>query len=128
MIRLLRLLRRRVAGQAVTPEILALAEHLLAPTPRIVLTLAIEERPPPRRGNARGHGNRRYFLMHDKPNRAAGYCRVSTAKQADEGTSLETQEALMRADAKCRGETWIRTYADAGMSGRTTEKRQALKS
>lgn len=58
--------------------------------------------------------------------RAAGYCRVSTEEQAEHGFSLGEQERNLREDAEHRGDTWTRTYVDAGLSGRTKEKRPRL--
>lgn len=57
---------------------------------------------------------------------AAGYCRVSTADQAEHGFSLGEQERLLREDAERRGETFLRAYVDAGLSGRSKEKRPEL--
>jgi site-specific DNA recombinase len=65
--------------------------------------------------------------MQDKNKvRAAGYCRVSTKGQAEEGFNLAEYERKVRADAKRLGEKWTRAYVDAGLSGRTTEKRIEL--
>lgn len=58
---------------------------------------------------------------------AAGYCRVSTAEQAEHGFSLGEQERTLREDAERRGEMWTRAFVDAGLSGRSTEKRLELK-
>jgi site-specific DNA recombinase len=58
--------------------------------------------------------------------RAAGYCRVSTEEQAEHGFSLGEQERTLREDAERRGETWTRAYVDAGLSGRSKEKRPQL--
>jgi site-specific DNA recombinase len=58
--------------------------------------------------------------------RAAGYCRVSTEEQAEHGFSLGEQERTLREDAERRGEAWERTYIDAGLSGRSKEKRPEL--
>jgi site-specific DNA recombinase len=63
--------------------------------------------------------------MSENP-RAAGYCRVSTEEQAAHGFSLGEQERALREDAERRGETWTLTYVDAGLSGRTKEKRPQL--
>jgi site-specific DNA recombinase len=58
--------------------------------------------------------------------RAAGYCRVSTEEQAEHGFSLGEQERMLREDAEHRGEDWTRAYVDAGLSGRSKEKRPEL--
>jgi site-specific DNA recombinase len=58
--------------------------------------------------------------------RAAGYCRVSTEEQAEHGFSLGEQERTLREDAERRGETWTHAYVDAGLSGRTKERRPQL--
>jgi site-specific DNA recombinase len=58
--------------------------------------------------------------------RAAGYCRVSTEEQAQRGFSLGEQERALREDAERREETWTRAYIDAGVSGRSTERRAEL--
>src|SRR5581483_8324488 len=58
--------------------------------------------------------------------RAAGYCRVSTEEQAEQGFSLGEQERTLREDAEHRGETWTRAYVDAGLSGRSKERRPQL--
>ncbi len=47
-----------------------------------------------------------------RQSRAAIYCRVSTAKQEDEGTSLETQEAACRALAADRGYAVAMVYRE----------------
>ncbi|MEN3342700.1 MAG: hypothetical protein V7644_2104 [Actinomycetota bacterium] len=64
--------------------------------------------------------------MASRPLRTAGYCRVSTAEQAEHGFSLGEQERLLREDADLRGETWTSTYVDAGLSGRKRENRPEL--
>lgn len=58
--------------------------------------------------------------------RAAGYCRVSTEEQAEHGFSLGEQERALREDAERRGEQWTQAYIDAGVSGRSTERRVQL--
>jgi DNA invertase Pin-like site-specific DNA recombinase len=49
--------------------------------------------------------------------RAAGYVRVSTAEQAEEGFSLGEQERRVRAHAEAQGWTLERVYVDGGVSG-----------
>lgn len=58
--------------------------------------------------------------------RAAGYCRVSTEEQAEHGFSLGEQERTLREDAERRDERWTGAYVDAGLSGRSKEKRPQL--
>lgn len=55
--------------------------------------------------------------MTDAPKRAALYARVSTADQAEEGTSLGTQLDACRTRAVDRGWTVADQYVDAGVSG-----------
>jgi resolvase-like protein len=64
-------------------------------------------------------------IMSDHP-RAAGYCRVSTEEQAERGFSLGEQERKLREDAERRAEPWTRAYIDAGVSGRSTNRRTEL--
>lgn len=47
----------------------------------------------------------------------AGYCRVSTASQAEKGYGLETQESQIRKYCKDNGMTLEKIYVDAGISG-----------
>lgn len=55
---------------------------------------------------------------------AIGYIRVSTADQAQHGISLDTQRALLEAEARRRG--WsVEIVADEGVSG-ATERRPGL--
>ncbi len=56
------------------------------------------------------------------PLRAAGYVRVSTAKQAAEGLSLPEQEGAIRDRAKAEGWELGELYVDAGISGKKTER------
>lgn len=46
------------------------------------------------------------------------YCRVSTARQASQGVSLEAQEALCRAHAERLGLPVVAVHADPGVSGK----------
>lgn len=59
--------------------------------------------------------------------RAIAYLRVSTTKQADEGISLEAQEAKARAWALSRG-LELHVFADAGISGKRASNRPGLQS
>ena len=54
--------------------------------------------------------------------KAAIYLRVSTEEQAEDGNSLESQEARCRSLCEARGLTIVDTYADAGYSGGTLER------
>src|SRR3954451_22261371 len=54
--------------------------------------------------------------------KAAIYLRVSTEEQAEDGNSLESQEARCRALCEARGLTIVDTYLDAGYSGGTLER------
>lgn len=56
---------------------------------------------------------------------AVAYLRVSTTKQADEGVSLEAQEAKARAWATSRGLA-LQVFADAGISGKKASNRPGL--
>ena len=57
-----------------------------------------------------------------KPRIAYGYVRVSTDEQVEEGISLRTQRARIRAYAKAHGWELRRIYADEGVSGKTLER------
>lgn len=54
------------------------------------------------------------------------YCRVSTQEQADEGVSLDAQEAKARAWAELNGYEVSAIHVDAGLSGRRADNRPAL--
>lgn len=54
------------------------------------------------------------------------YSRVSTAGQALDGVSLETQEAKARTWAKANGYEVAGTFTDAGVSGKRAENREVL--
>ena len=58
--------------------------------------------------------------------RATGYVRVSLAKQAEEGVSLEAQEARIRAWCAAQGHELAATEVDAGLSGGRADNRPAL--
>ncbi len=58
--------------------------------------------------------------------KAIGYVRVSTAGQAEDGISLEAQEARIRAWAVSKGIETVEIHVDAGLSGKRTENRPAL--
>ena len=60
--------------------------------------------------------------------RATGYVRVSTGKQAEEGVSLEAQEARIRAWCTAQGHELGGTEVDAGLSGGRADNRPALQS
>lgn len=54
--------------------------------------------------------------------RAVAYLRVSTGKQADEGVSLEAQEAKVRAYAALYDLELVAVEVDAGLSAKTLER------
>lgn len=54
--------------------------------------------------------------------KAAIYLRVSTEEQAEDGSSLESQEARCRALCEARGVTVVDIYRDAGYSGGTLQR------
>src|SRR5215213_8880164 len=56
------------------------------------------------------------------PVRAAGYLRVSTADQANEGFGLEAQETRIRAHCVAQGWELVGLYVDPGISGATMER------
>lgn len=56
-------------------------------------------------------------------NKAIGYIRVSTSRQAEQGQSLESQEAKVKAFASANGLNLIHIYKDEGKSGRKTGNR-----
>src|ERR1700721_767061 len=56
---------------------------------------------------------------------AVGYCRVSTAEQAQSGLGLEAQRAIITRWAADRSAT-LTIYEDAGITGTSMEKRPAL--
>ena len=54
--------------------------------------------------------------------RVIGYTRVSTEKQADEGISLEAQEAKLRAYASAFDLELVATLSDAGISAKSLDR------
>lgn len=55
-------------------------------------------------------------------NQAVAYARVSTVKQAEEGSSIEAQEAKMRQAAADQELDLVDVILDAGMSGKNTDR------
>jgi len=62
--------------------------------------------------------------MRIKPEaeKIVGYVRVSTDDQADHRTSLDSQEAQIRADAEAKGQIVVRVFVDAGESGQDARR------
>jgi DNA invertase Pin-like site-specific DNA recombinase len=58
--------------------------------------------------------------------RVAGYVRVSTSEQANEGAGLEAQAHAITREAERRGWT-VCIYTDAGISGKALDGRDALR-
>jgi site-specific DNA recombinase len=58
--------------------------------------------------------------------KAIGYIRVSTADQAQDGVSLEAQEAKVRAWADLNGYDAVEIFVDAGISGKRSDNRPGL--
>ncbi|NBR26431.1 MAG: recombinase family protein, partial [Micrococcales bacterium] len=58
--------------------------------------------------------------------KAIGYIRVSTEQQAGEGVSLEAQKAKIEAWCIANDRELVAVYVDAGISGKSMEKRQGL--
>ena len=58
--------------------------------------------------------------------KAIGYIRVSTEQQADEGVSLSAQRAKITAWCELNEYELVAIYEDAGISGKTIEKRPKL--
>ena len=58
----------------------------------------------------------------DEKKRACIYIRVSTEQQEMEGYSLEEQERLCRAAIESKEWEYVRTYTDAGFSGKTVDR------
>ena len=54
--------------------------------------------------------------------RAIGYCRVSTERQADQGVSLEAQEAKIRAMATVQGAEIVELIVDGGESAKNLNR------
>ena len=57
---------------------------------------------------------------------AIGYVRVSTEQQANEGVSLEAQRAKIEHWCKANGYELVNVYVDAGISGKSMDKRPGL--
>lgn len=57
---------------------------------------------------------------------AIAYCRVSTELQAQEGVSLEAQQARIRGWCEVNGHTLASVHIDAGLSGSRADNRPAL--
>ena len=54
--------------------------------------------------------------------RVVGYCRVSTAEQADSGLGLEAQRRAIRLECERRGWELVAVEEDAGVSGKVTSR------
>jgi len=66
-------------------------------------------------------------MLATQPNaRAVGYVRVSTELQAQEGISLDAQQAKIRAWCDANGYALIYIYVDAGLSGSRSDNRPGL--
>jgi DNA invertase Pin-like site-specific DNA recombinase len=61
------------------------------------------------------------FIVKDM--RAVGYVRVSTDRQADQGSSLEAQEAKVRAMATVQGAELLEVIVDGGESAKSLDRR-----
>ena len=57
---------------------------------------------------------------------AIGYIRVSTEQQANEGVSLEAQKAKIAAWCIANGYELVNVFVDAGISGKSMDKRPGL--
>ena len=57
---------------------------------------------------------------------AIGYIRVSTEQQANEGVSLEAQKAKIAAWCVTNGYELVNVFVDAGISGKSMDKRPGL--
>ena len=57
---------------------------------------------------------------------AIGYVRVSTEQQANEGVSLEAQKAKIAAWCVTNGYELVNVFVDAGISGKSMDKRPGL--
>jgi DNA invertase Pin-like site-specific DNA recombinase len=58
--------------------------------------------------------------------KATAYIRVSTAQQAEEGVSLEAQQARIAAYCMANGLELVNTFTDAGLSGKRADNRPGL--
>lgn len=66
-------------------------------------------------------------MAQDKQLKAAGYIRVSTPAQTEEGKeSLNTQRQSIKEFAKQQGYKLTHIYEDAGISGGSVKNRHAL--
>lgn len=54
--------------------------------------------------------------------KACVYTRVSTTEQANEGYSIEEQERMCKACIESKGWSYVGTYSDPGISGRTMDR------
>lgn len=72
-----------------------------------------------------------YRLTSNKQNgqatmKAIGYIRVSTEQQAEQGVSLEAQQARIAAYCLANGLELVAVYSDAGLSGKKASNRPEL--
>ena len=58
--------------------------------------------------------------------KAFGYIRVSTAGQAEDGVSLDAQEARIKAWAEANGAAGVEIFRDEGISGKRSDNRPGL--
>ncbi len=58
--------------------------------------------------------------------KVAGYIRVSTQGQVDEGVSMESQEAKIRAWVELNDYHEVQIFTDAGVSGKRADNREGL--
>ena len=56
-------------------------------------------------------------MTKTRTERALGYVRVSTQRQADSGISLDNQEQRLRAHYAARGVELVAIHTDGGLSG-----------
>ena len=66
------------------------------------------------------------MATHTTTPNAVGYVRVSTELQAQEGISLEAQQARIRAWCEGNGYTLAGIHIDAGLSGSRSDNRPGL--
>lgn len=57
---------------------------------------------------------------------SAGYIRVSSLRQVEEGKSLQSQEEIIRQQAMNQGESIYKIYKDEGISGASMDKREGI--
>ena len=57
-----------------------------------------------------------------EPLKIVGYVRLSTDDQADHRTSIDSQEAQIRADAEAKGQIVARIFVEAGESGQDARR------